>query len=169
MTRAESIEEPKYDVNYNIDVDIYSKSYTLKLFNALKLKDRALSSSIPQNGKEVANLQEALTCLIKILSEDKRDLIFIYKLDKDDERILSKSWRVHTTLPEDIIVFAETEQEAITLAYRFISRGGDFNSKDLKSTEIRAEHIPGMDYLNFYGCSAFCLPSDIRGINLDSI
>ena len=60
------MEESKYDVNYNINVDIYSKSYTLKLFNALKIKDRALSSSIPQNGEEVANLQEAFTCLIKI-------------------------------------------------------------------------------------------------------
>lgn len=163
------MEETKYDVNYNIDVDIYSKSYTLKLFNALKIKDRVLSSSIPQNGKEVANFQEALTCLFKILSEDKRDLIFIYKLGKDDERIMGKAWRVHTTLPEDIIVFAETEQEAIALVYKFISRGEDFNSRDLKSTEIRVEYILEMNYLNFYGCSAFCLPSNIREINLDSI
>ena len=150
----------KWEVDYNIDVDIYSKSYTLKLFNALKIKDRALSSLILQNGKKVANLQEAFTYLTKILSEDKRDLIFIYELGKDDERIMSKAWRVYSTFPEDIIVFAETEQKAIALIYKFISREENSNGKDLESTEIRVEHIPGMDYLNFYGCSTFCLPWD---------
>lgn len=151
---------PKWEVDYTIDVDIYSKSYTLKLFNASRVKDRTLSSLIPQSGEKVANLQEAFTCLIKILSEDKRDLVFIYKLDKDDERIMGKSWRVYNTFPEDIIVFAETEQEAIALIYKFISRGEDFNGKDLEGTEIRVEHIPGMDYLNFYGYSTFCLLVD---------
>ena len=154
------MEESKYDANYTIDVDIYSKSYTLKLFNALRVKDRTLSSLIPQSGEKVANLQEAFTCLIKILSEDKRDLVFIYKLGKDDERIMGKSWRVYNTFPEDIIVFAETEQEAIALIYKFVGRGADFNSKDLEGAEIRVEYIPEMDYLNFYGCSTFCLPWD---------
>ena len=154
------MEEPKYGANYTIDVDIYSKSYTLKLFNVLKIRDRAFSSLIPQSGEKVANLREAFTCLIKILSEDKRDLVFIYKLGKDDERIMSKSWRVYNTFPEDIIVFAETEQEAIALIYKFISRGEDFNCMDLECAEIRVEHIPGMDYLNFYGCSTFCISSD---------
>ena len=73
------MKSPKYDASYTIDVDIYSKSYTLKLFNALKIRDRAFSSLIPQSGEKVANLQEAFTRLIKILSEDKRDLVFIYK------------------------------------------------------------------------------------------
>lgn len=73
------MKSPKYDASYTIDVDIYSKSYTLKLFNALKIRDRAFSSLIPQSGEKVANLQEAFTHLIKILSEDKRDLVFIYK------------------------------------------------------------------------------------------
>ena len=155
------MEESKYDVDYTIDVDIYSKSYTLKLFNALKIKDKIPSSLIPQSGKKVANLQEAFTYLIKILSGDKRDLVFIYKLGIENERIMGKAWRVYSTFPEDIIVFAETEQEAIALVHRFISRGEDYSSKDLEGTEIRVEHILEMDYLNFYGCSTFYLPTDI--------
>ena len=139
------MEEPKYGANYTIDVDIYSKSYTLKLFNVLKIRDRAFSSLIPQSGEKVANLREAFTCLIKILSEDKRDLVFIYKLGKDDERIMSKSWRVYNTFPEDIIVFAETEQEAIALIYKFISRGEDFNGRDLEGAEIRVEHTQKLE------------------------
>lgn len=145
------MEESKYGVDYNIDVDIYSKSYTLKLFNALKIKDKIPSSLIPQSGEKVANLQGAFTYLIKILSEDKRYLVFIYKLGKDNERIMGKAWRVYSTFPNDIIVFAETKQEAIALVYEFISRGEDSSSNDLEGTEIRVEHILEMDYLNFYG------------------
>lgn len=155
------MEESKYGVDYNIDVDIYSKSYTLKLFNALKIKDKIPSSLILQSGEKVANLQGAFTYLIKILSEDKRYLVFIYKLGKDNERIMGKAWRVYSTFLEDIIVFAETEQEAIALTYKYINRGEDYNSKDSEGTEIRVEHILEMDYLNFYGCSTFYLPTII--------